>query len=382
MGDCMKLANQVWPRCATCSATNLADTFTSSRAQRRVMSPVLTLEKEAEGTPQQSTCRIRIIQRTSSHTKGTGMQLVSVTLAHLNTGRFSNCATLSVGKIATPIPGAGACSLFGMHQANKQQQFADGKVGYATSAGHIFPKKHGPPENMHIALCLDASTLRQTNRWETLVTGVEQFISARNKPKDVYSIVEFNGQGFVACDRVSPEQVQSRLTMMQPQFRQDTQFSSGLSVAYRQLMRTDWLDYRAALIFMSDGEDENSEWESSMLNIKRLAEERTLSTYVIGIGDGFGSRKLQSVATVGNAQFLTVDAVCENLTVVLKGIDAKAEEMYQKLVDAGNPLSRSHLSESFSTVLGSCDILHRTLKNRESVVLHLACLKRTLGCIG
>ncbi|KAH3761863.1 Sterol 3-beta-glucosyltransferase [Pelomyxa schiedti] len=212
-------------------------------------------------------------------------------------------------------------------QANESETLKDGRVGFASSDGHIFPKKHGPPENMHIVLCLDASTsMLRRNRWETLVRGVEQFISARNKPKDVYSIILFHGQGIIACDRVSPEQAQTRITM-EPHFGGDTKFSSGLSFAYRQLMETDWDEYRAALIFMSDGEDENSEWESSMLNIKQLAEQRphAVSTFVVGIGNGFNTKKLQSVATTGEAQFLTVDAVCANLTAVLKGIDAKAQ---------------------------------------------------------
>ncbi|KAH3761864.1 E3 ubiquitin-protein ligase [Pelomyxa schiedti] len=209
-------------------------------------------------------------------------------------------------------------------QVNESKQFECGKFGFASSDGHIFLRKHGPPENMHIVLCLDASTsMNRRSRWQTLVRGVEQFISARNKPRDVYSIVLFHGQGIVACDRVSPDQARANITR-EPHFGGDTKFSSGLSVAYRKLMETDWSDYRAALIFMSDGEDENSEWESSMLNIRQLAHQRTLSTYVIGIGDGFNSRKLRSVAETGGAQFVAVDAVCTNLATALQTIDSRA----------------------------------------------------------
>ncbi|KAH3761867.1 e3 ubiquitin-protein ligase trip12 [Pelomyxa schiedti] len=212
-------------------------------------------------------------------------------------------------------------------QANEQQQFPGENVGYATSDGHIFPKKHGPPENLHIVFCLDISTsMSKRNRWETLKRGVEHFISARNKPKDAYSIVLFHGKGILACDRVSQEEAKNHIKR-EPKFGGDTKFSSGLAVAYRKLRDTKWDEYRAALIFMSDGEDENSEWEDSMLNIKHLAEEnpRLVSTFVIGIGDGFNTKKLRSVAETGGAHFLTVDAVCENLTAVLQGIDAEAQ---------------------------------------------------------
>ncbi|KAH3743637.1 e3 ubiquitin-protein ligase trip12 [Pelomyxa schiedti] len=210
-------------------------------------------------------------------------------------------------------------------QANEQQQFAGEKVGYATSDGHIFPKKHGPPENIHIVFCLDISTsMLRRNRWETLKRGVEHFIYSRSKPDDVYSIVLFHSNGFLVCDRGSPTAVRYYLDR-KPKSAQHRKFSSGLSVAYRKLMDTNWLEYRAALIFMSCGEDENSEWETWMLNIKHLAQAKPVSTFVIGIGDGFNVKKLRSVAETGDAHFLTVNAVCENLASVLNRIDAEAQ---------------------------------------------------------
>ncbi|KAH3761862.1 Sterol 3-beta-glucosyltransferase [Pelomyxa schiedti] len=216
-------------------------------------------------------------------------------------------------------------------QVNEEKKFEskNPNSGYASSDGHIFIRKHGPPENIHIVFCLDASTsMSKRNRWQTLVRGVEQFISARNRQGDIYSVVLFSGEGNVICDMKSPGNARATIADL-PKFGRDTKFSSGLSVAYRQLMKTRWDEYRAALIFMSDGEDENSEWESSMLNIKQLAEQKphALLTFVIGIGDGFNTKKLQSVATVGNTLFLTVDAVCANLGTVLQRVDSNVNQL-------------------------------------------------------
>ncbi|KAH3767692.1 E3 ubiquitin-protein ligase TRIP12 [Pelomyxa schiedti] len=199
------------------------------------------------------------------------------------------------------------------------------QVGYALQDGHLFSHLHGPPQDLHVVFCLDRSTSMQNswysvaiagyqNAWQALVDSVKGYIRLRDNPNDLYSFVFFSGQVdcvLAPCTREEALEFESKFS---DPFGEETSFSPALTRCHKVLQTTNWEEFSAQLIVISDGGDSTGQEE-----LCAIANEfkGSLQIYCISIGGLLATRKMKALAgTVGEHHNAEIPQLVETLATI------------------------------------------------------------------
>lgn len=162
-----------------------------------------------------------------------------------------------------------------------------------------------------VGLVLDFSR-SMTKKFPQLREAVTQFLKTANA-EDEFCLIEFRDRAELSIGFTpSPEEIQNRVALAQPQGR--TALLDAVYLGLRQMKKA--RNPRKALLIVSDGGDNHSRF--SAREVESLARESDVEVYTIGIGDraeqslwGFeasrGASLLAEISEQGGGHYFEID---------------------------------------------------------------------------
>ncbi|KAH3767687.1 E3 ubiquitin-protein ligase TRIP12 [Pelomyxa schiedti] len=198
------------------------------------------------------------------------------------------------------------------------------QVGYASEDGHLFSHLHGTPQDLHVVFCLDRSSSMKSalyswgtgysNAWEALVISVKTYIQRRDNPNDLYSFVFFSGgvdHVIPPCTREEALEFESKVS---GPFGSSTAFSPALLKCQEVLRSTNWDEFSAQLIVVSDGGDKTGKKELCAI-FKEF--QGKVPIYCISIGAWGAEEKMMELAgNVGQHRHTEIPQLAETLKMI------------------------------------------------------------------
>ncbi|RLN53297.1 hypothetical protein BBJ29_000457 [Phytophthora kernoviae] len=144
------------------------------------------------------------------------------------------------------------CILDAWHQPELKPEASND--GFAYIDGHKFECVHAVDSGkFHNIFVLDSSTSMRGQPWQNLLCACNKFVLNRHQDggeNDLVSYITFDNKSRIRCEA---QPLGEMLQMGKTHFNSGTHFTEGLRAANEVLSRNNFEEFKAVLIFFSDG---------------------------------------------------------------------------------------------------------------------------------
>ncbi|KAF4317974.1 hypothetical protein JM18_007268 [Phytophthora kernoviae] len=176
------------------------------------------------------------------------------------------------------------CILDAWHQPELKPEASND--GFAYIDGHKFECVHAVNSGkFHNIFVLDSSTSMRGQPWQDLLCACNEFVLNRHQDggeNDLVSYITFDDKSYIRCEA---QPLGETLQMDKPHFNSGTHFAEGLRAANEVLSRNNFKEFKAVLIFFSDGRPCDIELAITIAqHIRSSYAKYDLKAFVVGFG--------------------------------------------------------------------------------------------------